>query len=89
MSSILGSFGVFNTGVFVFDKFLCVASCLTLKQVCSTKKSRKLKSESKMGYIWVADQGDVHNKINLLRNQKRYNNSETTVRKLSARRIQI
>ena len=40
-------------------------------------------------YSWIADQPDAHETVNLLTNQKGYDNSETTVRKLLARRIQI
>ena len=40
-------------------------------------------------YSWFANQQDAHKKINLPANQKGYNNSETTVGKLSARIIQI
>ena len=46
-------------------------------------------SANMVAYSWIADQREKHKKINFLTSQKGYDNSETTVGKLSARRIQI
>ena len=43
----------------------------------------------KEDYSWIADQRHAHKKIILSRNQKGYDNFETTVGKFSARRIRI